>query len=88
MLGTRIREMSSHEELETSSQDRQMSRMPRTDYHLVTHNLKEELLDGTGDSRREQFILPKGIENGGGHASAESRRLQMILQKRESRQKP
>ena len=48
MLGTRIREMSSREELETSSQDRQMPRMPRTDYHLVTHNLKEELLDGLG----------------------------------------
>ena len=56
MLGTRIREMNSHKELETSSQDRQM---PRMDYHLVIHNLKEELLDDTGDSGRDQFVLPK-----------------------------
>ena len=64
LLGTRIRKMNSHKELETSSQDRQMPRMPRTDYHLVICNLKEEILDGTGDSesRMEEAMLQQNLE--------------------------
>ena len=38
--------------------------MPRTDYHLVICNLKEEILDGTGDSesRMEEAMLQQNLE--------------------------